>query len=106
DPKQLELAVATSPHPRGERLAVKRMHREQVSADARYRGGGALDRRFDIEQLRVDKDAITPRYELARKFESAGKQEFKADLIHPDAALQRVDHRPTLLDPWHVERDD
>ena len=75
-------------------------------ADARYRRGGALDGRFDIEQLRVDKDAITPRYELARKFEPAGKQEFKADLVNPDAALQRVDQRPRLLGTWHVERDD
>ena len=61
-PSSLELLSPRPAHRGIERLAVERMHREEIRADARDRRGGALDRRLDIEQLRVDEDAITPRY--------------------------------------------
>ena len=54
DAEQLERAVAAPAHRGVERLAVERMHGEELGAAAGDGRGGALDRRFDVEQLGVD----------------------------------------------------
>ena len=64
DAEKLERAVAASAHRGVERLAVERVHGEKLGAGARDRRGGALDRRLDVEQLRVDEHSAPARREL------------------------------------------
>ncbi len=54
DAEQLQRAVSPAAHRRIECLAVERMHGEKRRPAPRDGGGGALDRRFDVEQLGVD----------------------------------------------------
>ena len=106
DAEQLELAVAPAAHRGIERLPVDGMHGEELRAGARDRSGGALDRRLDIEQLRVEEHTAPARRELGRERHAAGEHELEPDLVDADAVAERLDQRAGLLGARHVERHD
>ena len=74
-------------------LRSTRMHREELRAGARDRRGGALHRRLDIEQLRVDEHGSAARGELAREREPTGEQQLEPDLVDADAVPKLLDQR-------------
>ena len=104
--EQLERAIASAPHSCVERLAVERMHGEELGAGRSDRGGRALDRRLDVEQLGIDEHRPAGRRQLLRQGEAASEQELEPDLVDADAVLERADQLARLGDARHVERDD
>jgi hypothetical protein len=62
------------------------MHGEELRAGACDRGGGALDRRLDIEQLRIDEDAAPARRKLACERKAAGEEQLEPNLVNADAS--------------------
>ena len=106
DAEKLELAAAASTHRGIERLAVDGVHGEKLGAGARDRRCGALDRRLDVEKLRVEEHSAPARCELGGKRHAAGEHQLEPDLVDADAVAERLDQRPRLFGTRHVEGHD
>ncbi|GFO81236.1 MAG: hypothetical protein A49_08630 [Methyloceanibacter sp.] len=104
--KELERAVATAAHRRVQRLAVRRMDREEMRARLGDGRGGPFDRRFDIEKLRVEEDAKPLVGEFLGEGQPAPVDQFETDLVDADATAQLRDEVARFIEIRDVERHD
>ena len=105
DGEDVETRIACALTGRAHRLLIA-VHGEEIDAAAGDLPRRALDRRADVVQLQIEKDALAGVLQSVSEIEPAGEGELEADLIEDHAVAELLDERARRLDIFDVERDD